>query len=46
MYHLLHTNYLLHLHESNYVVFSHFMMRVIVFSKKIFAPKDENFLTN
>ena len=42
----LHTNYLLHLHGSNSVVFSHFMMRVIVFSKIIFVPKDDNISAN
>ena len=37
---------LFQLHRSNSVVFSHVIMRVIVFSTTIFAPKDEYISAN
>ena len=46
IYHILHTNYPFQLHRSNSVVFSHVIMRVIVFSTTIFAPKDEYISAN
>ena len=47
IYHILHNNYPLLLHRSNSVMFSHVIMRVIVFFfTTIFAPKDEYISAN